>query len=151
MDDIELVRSVLLHPDVYPWISDDGSPVAAESKMPEVLLGSDENFVLSPHSTVVMVFVRRNRIEYEIHTNIIPEGRGRKSFPRVASTLDWMLDYTPCRKFTTSVPTFNRAANWYARKFGMTQEGVNRQSFLKNGELYDQILFGLTREEWICR
>jgi RimJ/RimL family protein N-acetyltransferase len=33
----------------------------------------------------------------------------------------------------------------------MQQEGINRASYLRNGELIDQIMLGITKQEWLCQ
>lgn len=149
--DLPLVKAVLLHPDVYPFITDDGSPSAKDSMMCEVFLSNSAIYVLCPHPSMILVLIPQNYITYEVHTNITPDGRGKEAIERLNKATAWMFANTPCRKIITLVPTFNRPAKWMARRFGMKEEGINRQSFQKSGRIFDQIIFGFTREEWLCR
>jgi hypothetical protein len=43
------------------------------------------------------------------------------------------------------VPANNRLALSFAKSCGMTEYGLNPQSFLKDGQLYDQVLLGVSK------
>ena len=65
--------------------------------------------------------------------------------------LSWAFLEANCRKMVTSVPAYNRAALRFAKAGGMTQEGINRASYLHAGQMVDQIMLGITKEEWLCQ
>ena len=48
-----------------------------------------------------------------------------------------------------SIPEYNKLAIRLAGKVGMELIGINKRSFMKNGVLYDQQLFGISKED-IC-
>jgi RimJ/RimL family protein N-acetyltransferase len=141
---------VLIHPQVYPHISDDGSPPAAEFQPLQseavwyiVVRDGDEIlglWALHPH----------NSICWEIHTCLLPNAWGGRGLKAAHLLPEWIWNHTPCRRLMGNVPSNNRLALRFAREAGMTEFGVNPASFLKNGRIYDQICLGISpqsREE----
>jgi RimJ/RimL family protein N-acetyltransferase len=145
---MDVVREILAHPAIWPHIHDDGAtepnPVDHESLY--WLLVTDEQgpagaFLLHAH----------NLVTYEVHTCLLPRIWGPKAKQAAQLGRAWMFANTPCQKIVTNVPQDNPAALRFAKRCGMTLEGVNRKSFLKNGQLLDQHVLGLTKEEWQCQ
>jgi RimJ/RimL family protein N-acetyltransferase len=92
-----------------------------------------------------------NCVTYEIHTCLLPTAWGDKAKQAAKLVLNWIFQNTPCMKVITHVPETNALALRYAKRAGMVVEGNNRKSFLKNGQLLDQIQLGITKEEHICQ
>jgi RimJ/RimL family protein N-acetyltransferase len=63
----------------------------------------------------------------------------------------WMFNNTPCQKIITNIPSFNRPAKLLALKCGMKQEGLITKTFMKNNQIYDVHLMGITKEEALCQ
>jgi RimJ/RimL family protein N-acetyltransferase len=134
------------HPDVYPFISDDGSPTA-EDYEPKDLLVLEQVYFLSPADGVLFMLVPVNSVTYEVHTCILPDIRGASSIAHAKELILWMFTNTRCEKIVTTVPVFNLPALALAIRAGMKQEGVNRRSFLRRGVLYDQTMLGVCKQE----
>jgi RimJ/RimL family protein N-acetyltransferase len=142
--DYELIRSILVHPRVYPHISDDGSPAAAEFRPLQsdavwyIVVRDGEEvlglWMLHPH----------NSICWEIHTALLPNAWGERGLRAARLLPEWIWKNTLCRRVMTNVPDNNRLALRFAREAGMTEFGVNPASFLKHGELWDQVLLGIS-------
>jgi RimJ/RimL family protein N-acetyltransferase len=139
----------MVHPKVWPHISDDGSPPVDKFWPPVgepiVYLAAFEGTELGG----VWIYHPHNLATYEVHTCCLPEWWGPRALEAARRTLIWITEHTPCRKVITHVPVTNRAAYRFACKVGMIDEGLNRASFLKNGVLIDQHLLGITEDE-IC-
>lgn len=146
--DMELVRRITVDPAVYPYVSDDGSPEPEDFEPVEsdviyylLVLDNDENvlglFLVHPHNTIL----------YEIHTCLLATCRGSKADEAAQKVLAWIFENIPCHKLMTHVPEHNRSALHFAERAGLKREGINAQSFLKNGEICDQFLLGITRTE----
>jgi RimJ/RimL family protein N-acetyltransferase len=147
--DLELVRSILTHPRVYPWISDDGCPPAEEFQPidhPSVwyVVVREQ---LSGLLLGLFMFVPQNAVCWEVHTCLLPAAWGKPAAAAAAGASHWMGERTPCRRIVTSVPSYNRLALRFARAAGMKQFGVNPASYLKTGKLHDQVLLGLSLED----
>jgi RimJ/RimL family protein N-acetyltransferase len=151
MSHYDMVYEILTDPSVFDWISDDGSRLSDMDLLVEAYLSNDRIYVLMPNDLSVFLAVPTNFVTYEIHTNILPEGRGKMAVLAANECTEWMFRNTPCMKLSTWVPENNRKAKMFALLCGMRVEGNSRLSFLKDGKLQDQFLMGLTREDWLCQ
>jgi RimJ/RimL family protein N-acetyltransferase len=154
-EDMELVRQVMVHPSVYPWIVDDGGE-------------PPENFLPPVHPAVHYVEVRAMEVDgelhtigvymlvpqssrcFEIHTCILPSGYGRPAAEASRLILRYLFDGEKplADKLISRVPADNPRALAYSLRAGLKVEGVNRGSFLRAGKLLDQTWVGITRTEW---
>ena len=62
--------------------------------------------------------------------------------------LDFAFDVVGARRLEARAATANGRGNGALRKLGAVQEGVLRRSFLRNGQYYDQVLWGILAEDW---
>ena len=146
--DMQLVCAIMTLPGLYEWTSDDGSPSREEYHPPVddriwYVLAREKGSLLG-----LWMLVPRNRIEYEVHTNLLP-GHGYKRARRAArAAIDWAWANVPnCRRLVTAVPAFNRIAYQFAVDSGFKLIGVDEKSFRKHGTDYDQALMGLSPTE----
>lgn len=149
--DMGIIRNIMINHTIYPHISDDGLPEAEyfqpnESDEIYYLLVIDDNGLI--HGLYLLHAM--NYITYEIHTCLLRSCRGKMADIAAKEVLKWISLRTLCLKVITHVPENNKPALAYAKRAGMIIEGMNRDSFLKNGKLYNQILLGITRTE-ICQ
>jgi RimJ/RimL family protein N-acetyltransferase len=146
-EDREFIRQTMTHPKIWPYISDDYARKSADF-MPAMhgsfryLTPEHQGkrvgvFFYHPHSTVL----------WEVHTCVLPEFWGEPATTAARAGLAWMIENTPCRKVITHVPRTNQKARMFALRVGLKDEGVNRASFLKDGDLVDQYLMGITEQE----
>jgi RimJ/RimL family protein N-acetyltransferase len=144
--DMELVRAILSHPAIWPHISDD----SVTEPSPVDLDGIFWLLVDDGAPAGVFLLHAHNSACYEVHTCLLPRLWGAQAAQATMLCREWMFENTPCQKLVTNVPADNLLALRFAKRCGMTQEGVNRKSFLKQGRLLDQHVLGLTKEEWLC-
>lgn len=143
--DAELILSTLRHPTVYPHIRDDATPPPAElqvSSAPSIgYLGAwdSETFM------GLWVVDRRNAVTIEVHICFLPLAAGSKGLEVAKAGADWVWANTDFVRIVTSVPVFNNLAIRFAERIGMQRYGENQSSFLKDGELHNEILLGLSR------
>jgi RimJ/RimL family protein N-acetyltransferase len=93
----------------------------------------------------LFLFFPWNYTTYELHVAILPKYRGQHSIEAGTMAGMWMFNNTVCRKIVTMIPKQNYKAKALAIAVGMQQEGINRQSYMKDGVLYDQYLFGICK------
>ena len=143
--DAALIKRIITDPEVYPMVSDDGSP-APEDFQP----------VIAPNVLYVLVRIEgtiaglwillpSNSFCYEIHTVLLPWCRGRRAFEAAKQLGPWLWENTRIERVFTNVPEFNKEALLFARVSGMIQFGKNVKSFKKGGMLYDETLLGVSR------
>lgn len=88
----------------------------------------------------------RNAVTYEVHIGLLPEARGM-AIDIAKGALYWLFYNTPCLKVIASIPSFNPLARRLAERCGLQLIGNNTSSFLKGGVLYDQFIYGISKEE----
>jgi RimJ/RimL family protein N-acetyltransferase len=62
--------------------------------------------------------------------------------------VNFAIDTIGVRRLEARAAVANGRGNGALRKIGAVQEGVLRRSFLKNGQLLDQILWSVLAEDW---
>lgn len=146
--DMELVATIMGHPAIFKHIAEDGTVSPEPIDHPGFFWLAAYH---GPHIAGMFLVHPVSTVCYEMHTMILPSFWGDPASAAAQALLEWVFTQTPCEKLVTRIPVYNRAARRFALTNGMQQEGVNRQSFLRNNELIDQINLGITRKEWLCR
>jgi RimJ/RimL family protein N-acetyltransferase len=62
--------------------------------------------------------------------------------------LNFVFDVIGAHRLEARACTANGRGNGALRKIGAVQEGVLRRSFLRNGQYYDQVLWGILADDW---
>ncbi len=62
--------------------------------------------------------------------------------------LDFAFDVIGAHRLEARAATANGRGNGALRKIGAVQEGVLRRSFLRNGQFFDQVLWGILADDW---
>lgn len=143
--DLPLVRQIITAPSIWPYVSDDGSPRPEEYQP-----APGFTYLLVNEGEGVFLYHPHNFICWEVHTCLLPVCRGERATEAARASLAWVFANTNARKVITHVPRPNRLAYRFARRVGLTDEGTNRASFLKDGVVHDQHVLGITREELQC-
>ena len=81
----------------------------------------------------------------EFHTCIAPDYRGKVAIEIANKAKAFVFEETPIIKLITHVPVYNFPAYALAKKIGMEIIGINKQSIIKDGKIYDQYIFGLSK------
>lgn len=143
--DWELIKRIVTHPKVYPFISDDFSasrdqwePIKDESIWYVVVRDGEEALGL-------WAFIPENAICWKVHTCLLPAAWGAKARKAAEELAPWLWANTPCLRVITDVPEDNRLAFHFALVVGMKEFGVNPKSYMKHGRLHDQIMLGISR------
>lgn len=95
------------------------------------------------------LLIPQNSVTVDIHTCLLPVLHGNQAIQAGRMLLN--IVFASYQKAVTSVPVNNRRASLFAARLGFKTEGVNRQSFLKHGQLLDQKVMGLTLGEYVCQ
>lgn len=148
--DMQVIADTITHPRIYPHVSDDLAPPR-------------ESFVPCDHPSVyylgawdqqeylgLWMFAPQNSICWDVHTCLLPTAWGKRAAEATKGAASWIFANTECQRIITTVPATNALALRLAKLAGLTQFGVNERSFLKNGQLLDQILLGISKPEAPC-
>jgi hypothetical protein len=97
----------------------------------------------------VMFFIQRNAVAYDTHIVIRRQFQGSGfTYPLAAQAVAWMFKNTPCRKLVGHVAADNLVALALAGRLGFKKEGSLARSFSRGGLLLDEVVFGMTDEEY---
>lgn len=146
--DMALVRQIVTHPAIWPHVHEDATP---DDWAPTDHEGFMWMLVTDEKPLGVFLLHARGVACLEMHTCLLPETWGHRAAEAAQLLAGWVFHETDCRKLITAVPAYNRAALRYAIAGGMQKEGVNRRSYLHGGEMVDQYMLGITKEEWLCQ
>lgn len=92
-------------------------------------------FIINVHSLVC----------WELHECFLPEVRGATAIAAALAFREWIWETSICQRLIGNIVESNKAALWFARRCGMKVFGVNKQSFMRDGQLQDQIMVGISR------
>jgi hypothetical protein len=140
--DAAYVNAVANHPAVRPHI---GASAAGELDFGPIAANPANILLKLDHG--LMMFIPVGDQTYELHTLLLPEGRGAKVLPAAASAFDYMFAHG-CDALTTYTPASNRPAALMARRAGFVQTGVRIAAWEDGSDITD---FRLSRDHWIAR
>ena len=144
--DKAVVNAIMKQPDIWATIAEDGQnqenfdcDVVGE----HWLLMTTKDYVVGLYNIHAI-----NVIQCQIHAHVFPEHRKKHSYETGVLALKWLYDNEPSyQKLIAIIPVIYENVKKFTCQFGFQVEGINRMSYLKNGEIVDQYLLGITREE----
>jgi len=144
--DLALAFAIITVPDIWETVAEDG--MTQDEYVPDVHTTCWLS-VYNDNKFVGMCIVRRiNAITAEVHPMILPKYRKEYSIAAGKAFIEWIWEnVTWCKKLIGWIPTLYPNVKKYGEALGFELEGTNVQSYLKDGEVYDQWLVGLMRGE----
>lgn len=151
---IERFRSVgdltriMRHPDVWPWITDDGTPEwTAAMRIPEAWMESCIYAVCVEREPVgFALFEPRSAAMAEFHGALLPGWRGAVGLRLARMAIARFWQDSGADKLVAMCPAMNRAAQRVNAAIGFMREGLLTAAYRRNGRLEDLIVFGMSRE-----
>lgn len=144
--DLTAIKSFMMKPEVYALASEDGAslePEFTESGREVWLLAVEDNAVIGlVHSHL------ENGTAAWFHPYILRSHK-KEYLSLVKLFLEWFSEYFPLeiQKLNAYIPTYAKKAYEVAMSAGFKDEGLNRMSYMKNGQLWDRHLVGVIRGE----
>lgn len=149
-EDMEVVRQVMLIPEIWDRAAEDG--ISQEDFYPGFdslshwLLCKEEDKIIG-----IILLHHDNSTTLKLHPYLRREhySLGREM---MKSFYKWFIENTSIHKLIVSMPENQKKTYNFAKKVGFKDEGFNRESYLKNGEIYGQYNLGITRkevEQWV--
>jgi RimJ/RimL family protein N-acetyltransferase len=136
---------VLCHPEIYEVIGGDGKPPIDEYEPPMqgaiYLVGYVED-----NPMACMIYHQDNQWCWWCHVQVLPAYRDEYAKEFGEKVLDWAFTNIPkCRKINAQIPTCYPNVIKFAQLFGFEIEGLNQDSYLKDGVLHPQYYMGISR------
>jgi RimJ/RimL family protein N-acetyltransferase len=147
--DYALVRAILTHPAIWPWIGDDFAPPIDQWQPVEderiwYVVARERGGLLG-----LFLFLPQSAVCWECHVSMLPEAWGGGALRAGREVIPWLAAHTGCRRLVAQIAASNPRAIRYAEACGFTRFGINSKSFMKSGKLEDQVLLGLSPEDSI--
>jgi hypothetical protein len=145
------IKALVTHPAIWKGIADDSSP-RPECWFPDVN-GERVWLVVRLDDEAIGLFAAepRTKVLWVWHVGFLPKCCGDTGRKATKLFFQWIWENTSCVRLIGEVPKCNHLAFWFALRVGMRIFAVNPASFLRNGKLYDLILFGMSRPEPECK
>lgn len=147
--DFDLVRAVLTHPSQTRMSADDATEVASwrpnEDDRIYYIEVRDGSLGQSPGLLGIVSLIPENAVCYQVHVSLLPYGWGLRTRLALGGAIAWAFRETPARRLVASIPVDNRLAIALGEDCGMREYGRNPGSFLRDGELHDQVLIGISK------
>ena len=143
--DVDLISSILTDEDIFDSISEDGSeagdfkPDVDSELWIKIECDNDLIGVCNFHAT--------NKITIQGHIHILKQYRREHSLKAANKIYIWLLNNSAFLKLVVEIPSCHTNVMKYCKAIGFNLEGINRESYLKNGKALDQALLGITRKE----
>tara|TARA_B110000093_G_C12707862_1_gene300909 strand:+ start:72 stop:539 length:468 start_codon:yes stop_codon:yes gene_type:complete len=142
--DYDLIMSVVGMPE-FDVCLEDG--LTANNYQPDKtsawLLVTDNNDIISLTRLKPL-----NSIVLEVHPRVLAKHRSKYNKLAVLEMYKWVLEFaSQYKKINAEIPVIYPHLKRFMYSIGFSLEGVNRKSHIKNGEIVDKWVFGITQEE----
>ena len=128
----ERITEILTHPEVYPYISDDFTPITEFKPSPA--------YYLEPVEGVLVMLVPKLATLWEAHIAALPEARG-KGAEAVRLSADWLRANTKCQQVLAIFP--DGPVHGLVGRCGFERVGSVPDSFLRGGVLLPLHIYSL--------
>jgi RimJ/RimL family protein N-acetyltransferase len=143
--DSEIIWKIATHPDLWQTIAEDG--MSPDEWAPDLkqgwLISSDDNGFVG-----IWNVYPTNKVTLKIHPMVPKDVRGKRAYKSAKEVLRWIFANTNYEKITCEIPVIYRNVKLFAMACGMKEEGLNRKSYRKNGEVVDQWHLGVLKQEY---
>ncbi len=144
--DAVALNAIVNHPEVYPWVRGAAAGVLDLSAAAE-----DPDNVLLCGDLGAILFTPTLPAIWEVHTQVLPEGRGTWARAFVESALRWMFVQTNAAEILTRVPEGNIPAAALARAIGGRPAFRLDHGWNYGDEAVSATVFSLTVQDWLAK
>jgi len=144
-----LIKSIIFNQAIWECIAEDGQEKADFD--PDV---ESECWLVMRLDEIPIALYNihaLNSVTAQIHAHVLPAYRKEHSKETGALVLRYILENTDYQKIVAVIPVIYENVKKFTMSFGFVEEGINRKSIMKGGELLDQWMLGATRSEieWV--
>jgi RimJ/RimL family protein N-acetyltransferase len=142
--DARLIKNFYMLPGIWETFAEDG----LEEYEPDF----EKNIYLAHfyENRIIGIYILEvNGIALvRLHIALLKEYRSRFLKKTALNTLRFIIDSSPNYvKAVAGVPKPYKHLYRFCKQLGFKDEGINRESFFKGGQLVDVLMLGLTRDE----
>lgn len=137
---LKLIASIMTHPDLWPWLSDDFYPapenfLPIESEAIFHLMAFDGDEPLGLYITHPI-----NTLLWEVHHALLPKAWGPRALEIGRAFEAWMWLNTDALKLVGFTPACNKLALRYAKQLGMQEVARVAKCYQRRFELHDIVI-----------
>lgn len=148
--DAQVIKEALVEPELWERISEDGTD--QEIFTPPVGPGFVWLAIITEDGLAGYFFFHQLSLTtVKFHAHILKDYREKWSKKAGLLGLEYFAYNLNDRihKMVAEIPVCYKDVYHYSLNHGLSDEGLNRKSVMKNGELMDQHLLGITKQEAI--
>lgn len=140
----EHLNEVINHPDIHPHVC---GAIAGPLDLSVAVADQRNVLLMGEHGGFLFVWMQQGI--YEVHSQVLPAGRGRWALAAARASLDWMFTRTTALEVITRVARGNYAALVLAKACGMKPVTVVSNGWVTMDGPCDATVLSLTIQDWI--
>ncbi len=137
--DAWFLNYVINDPSVFPWVS-----LGAEGPLDMTAAVMDPKNLFLKNEYGGFLLIDKGDQVFEIHTQFLPEGRGRKARTAAREAMQYVFTRTLCQMLVTHCPLDNKPSAWLALSAGMKFVGKAYPLGVEAD------MYVITKDEWQC-
>jgi hypothetical protein len=137
------INSVLNHPEVRPWVADMSLGIIDISKQV-----ANQNNVLLMGDYGGCFFSKMMDGFYEVHTQVLPEGRGAWAKDFLVAVRHYIFTRTDACEVLTRVPLEHKGAKAAAQSVGMKYEFSRQDGVVFGGKIMPVEIYSERIQDW---
>lgn len=141
--DTDEILSVLTHPDILKTITEADCQNIDVDVNAAAFIACDIDGELAS----VFIFNRQGAAVFDIHAHVLPAKRPHSRDIAKAILKYFFESFSQAEKLTALIPICYPNVIAFSETFGFRLEGINRLSYLHQGQLIDQLYLGATKAE----
>lgn len=151
--DAAWLDAVVRHPEVREGITNDALPAAEQLHMADFLRPGVVilQVLVGPRPVGFFALIPLNPAEYEVHTVMLPEARGRVAFQAARLGIQWTFQHTAARTLRSFCPGCQPQTLLFSRRAGFKVDAVEPAAWPKHGRRFDLTRVSLSFADWFKR
>lgn len=142
--DAKRLNEIVNDPAVYPWVKGN---IEGEIDLTSVVADPANVLLMGEHGA--LLFMQLQPGLFEVHTQILPVGRGQWAVNFATACIFWVFCRTTCFELLTRCPHGNLGARALARCVGGKKLFTNPRGWMKDGKTIPADIFGITIQDWL--
>lgn len=142
--DVQKMNDVVNHPSVYPWVH---GPIVGYLDLAPIVENRDNFCLFGEYGGTIFTFMQPGI--YELHTQVVPEGRGPWTLHMLWDSFRYMFTHTDAMEIMTRVPKGNLGALAAARACKFIFEFERPLGWVFDHKYVPAKVFSLKVQDWM--